>query len=500
MLITGINREQVQLFTSLEDNILQDNPVGLIDYIVDNVIAENSKKFDYPKGHSIEGRPAYSFSTMLKIYIYGFIHRLRSSRRLEHQCKVNIELMWLINSLQPDHKTISDFRKDQGKIIAEFSKQFKLKLKSLGLLGNTYAVDGTKLKANANKDLLERSNLMKELSSLDTKLMEYLLYLDKSDTEEESTEMERQSYQKEISDLKHKIAKLNSYILEMDSRGQNYLSKTDKDCNLMKSRDGYIPSYNVQFAVDTENGFIGGDDLTSSANDLYELVNMVEVTKSECELTDIETLSDCGYANLDAIEELGSNSQVTCYCSLPEPQREPGFVYDKVKDIYLCPQNKEMKRFSKRKTDGGRNIIKYRCKECNGCPIREKCTKSKYGRTILRYMNQEFRDAYRARMNSVDAKKKMKKRGSTVECVFGSVKVTGEKIPLLTRGKNKVRNEIKLYVISYNVRHLSNLFTLKEIIALSASLNVNSTFILTYSLIISNISQKQDIISYKSAA
>jgi hypothetical protein len=272
------------------------------------------------------------------------------------------------------------------------------------------------------------------------------------------------------------------------------------DCNLLKSRDGYIPGYNVQIAVETESGFICGDDITSAANDLHELPNIIELTKSECELTEMETLSDCGYADLDLIEAIESNSEVTCYCSLPEPQRESGFEYDKAKDIYICPQNKEMKRFGKRKTDGGRDIIKYRCKECNGCPIREKCTKSKYGRTVLRFLNQEFRDAYRERMNSDYAREKMKRRGSTVECVFGSIKVTGEKIPILTRGKMKVRNEVKLYVIGYNVRHLSKLFTLNEIIALCASLSVNSTFNSYLLLIIAYIYPKNDYKLYKNVA
>ena len=466
MIKQGFNREQIQIFSSLDDMISDDNQVKFIDYIVDIIISENIDTYTYTKGDSTEGRPAYSFSTMLKIYIYGYLHKITTSRPLEHQCKVNYELMWLIQGLKPDHKTISDFRKDQTQIIKEFLRNLRKKLKQLGLIKNMFSIDGTKIKANAKKDMLVKTELVRELYNLENKLLPYFKEMDKQDKEEEKSELEKYELNKKIDRLENRIHELNSCISEMEKRNQNYYSNTDPDCNLMRSRDGLIPAYNVQLAVDAESGFICGENVVNSANDIHELAPMIEIIRQECDIIAIETISDSGYADLHKIEKLVSDENLKIFCALAKPKTGKDFIYDSAKDIYLCSQNKELRRNGSSTKENGSVIKNYICHECGQCPIKAQCTQSKFGRTKKRFTNQEFRDNYREQMESNIGKEKMKIRRKTIECVNGSIKCTAGKIPIQTRGKEKVTNEIKLHVLMYNIRHLMNMFSLSKIIEL----------------------------------
>jgi len=466
MFLVGIDRDQTLFFSSLNDFIMDDNPVRTIDYFVDLLIKENTNEFEY-KGESGEGRPAFPFSVLLKLFIYGYIYRIRSSRNLSRECKRNIELIWLLRGLKPEYRTIAYFRINYKDIINKYNTFFKRKLVELKLTSNEFAIDGSKFKANASKDMLSREATLKLLKNLDETMQEYLESLEKIDKEEApDEELSKEQLESKIEALESKIARCKATLSTMDSVGKDHISPTDIECSLMKSRDGYFPGYNAQFAAETKNHFVMAEYVTDSGNDIQELPLVVEELEKEISPDEIETLSDKGYPDLDLIEELETSGRATCYSALPEDKKDKDFKYDTERDVYICPQGKELHRFRIQESKNGRKNIRYKCKDCDGCPIRSKCTKSKTGRMYSRSINQDFRDSYRARMSEPESKKKIKKRGSVIEHIFGNVKVTGGKIPLLLRGKEKVRTEIKLYVMGYNMKRLITLFTLPELIEL----------------------------------
>lgn len=500
MILAGIDRDQTFLFTSFNDFISNDNPVRTIDFFVDLIINENTIEFKY-KGESNEGRPAYPVSVLVKLFIYGYINRIRSSRRLSTECKRNIELIWLLRGLAPEYRTIAYFRANYKDIISKYNTLFKQKVADLKLTSNEFAIDGSKFKANASKDMLSRNATLKELEKLDETMQEYLEALEKTDKEETADEeLNKEQLESKIEELESKIAICKAALSTMDSVGKNFISPTDIECSLMKSRDGCIPAYNVQLAVETKNHFIMGDYVTDSANDINELALMVEELETEISAEDITTLTDKGYPDLDVIEQLEASGRATCYSALPEEKQDKDFKYDKERDVYICPQGKELRRFRMQKSKNNRQFIKYKCNDCAGCPIRSKCTKSKTGRMYSRNINQDFRDSYRAKMLESESKEKIKKRGSVVEHVFGNMKVTGGKIPLLLRGKEKVGTEIKLYVMGYNMKRLITLFTLPELIELvskakekEVEMNRN---ILFFCIFLQIYSKKQKYLSY----
>lgn len=462
------SRIQIEMFTSLEDRISEKSPVRLIDLIVD-VLFETSKETYQYKGQSHVGRPAYPMSTMMKLFIYGYVNRIKSSRCLEQECHRNIELMWLLEDLRPDFRTIAYFREDYSKLITKFSKDFRKMLRSMNLIGQEFAIDGSKFKANANKDLLARKGIVKRLSEIDQQMQSYLNGLDSSDTsderENESENLDKLSIAGKIKELEAEVLYLKNIQNELDLRDKNYLSTTDLDCNLMTGRDGSIPGYNVQLAVDTTTKFIASDLVTDRCNDIHQLIPVVDETLSELELDTITTISDKGYFDLDDIEQLELSGKAKCYTTIyARHDYNQGFLFDKQNDCFICPQGKKLYRLQISERKKFSQVVKYFCKDCGGCLIKSECTKSPKGRCIQRYSNQEYRDEYKQRMKSDLGRSKLRKRKSTVECMFGTIKIMAGKIPLLMRGIENVRTEIKLYCLAYNFKHLINMFTFDELV------------------------------------
>lgn len=466
MFLHGFDRDQALLFTSIADFISDDNSVRSVDFVIDYIIDEKLFEFEY-KGNINDGRPAYPFSALMKLYIYGYMNRIKSSRALANECKRNLELIWLIRGLTPEFRTIAYFREHYGSIISRFNKLFKKKLIELTLMSTTVAIDGSKFKANANKDMISRKATLAKLNKLNITMEQYLSSLeriDQGESEQSPEELSKEELEQKISSLETKLKELHGYLSEMDSLGKNHLSKTDIDCNLMKSRDGFIPAYNVQIGVDSKNHFIMGEYVSQAASDIKELEPMIDEIFEETEIDEITTLTDAGYPDLDIIQRLESYDNISCYSNLPPSQVDTNFKYDTERDVYICPMGKELIREGIKKSKPGSQVIRYACKECSGCPLKEKCTKSEKGRSINRFSNQAYRDSYRARMSEPASQEKIKKRKAVVEHVFGNLKVTGGKIPLLLRGTRKVTTEIKLYVLGYNMKRLLNLFGYKELV------------------------------------
>jgi len=483
MLIQQTDKFQTMMFTCFDELISSDNPVRLVDLVVDTLLRTAKKPFDY-KGQSHEGRPAFPLSIMLKLYIYCYSIRIKSSRAMETETHRNIELKWLIGDLKPDFRTIANFRTSYKHIIKKFSKEFRLMLKSMKLIGSEFAIDGTKIKANANKDMHSKNKILLRLKEIDNLISCYLTDLETNDKKEDKepenelpeesinndtfasseTPSDKPSIQSKIEKLNSEIFFLENKLAEMKDLDKNYLSDTEPDCNLMKSRDGYIPGFNAQIAVDTTSKFIVCDLTTDRCNDIDQSIPVVNATLAELEISNLTAIKDSGYFNLNAIEQLEKNGQARCYTSLTyEDPNKKNFKYDKERDCYTCSEGKILVRERIKETNGAVQTIRYKCKDCQECPKREACTKSKTGKTIDRFSNQEYRDEYRKRMKTDEAKSKLRKRKSTVECMFGTIKIMAGKIPILTRGIKNVETEFKLYCLTYNVKHLFGMFTFAKV-------------------------------------
>jgi len=471
MTILEQDKTQNELFFSLDDMIPQDNIVRLIDIVVKHIISLNPGVYKI-RGLNNTGRPAFSPETLLKIYYYGCMNRITTSRRLEKETHRNIELMWLIGNLKPDHKTIADFRKNHKPLIKQFNLDVRKMLKDILLAESiTVATDGTKLKANASKDMLSKSKQIELLKRFEKEFEEYTRTLDVKDIEEETTEQQEKEanidYAKNILDMQIKIEELKSVILLMNGMNRNYLSMTDPDCKMMKSRDGKIPGYNTILTADTEHHLILSDYVCNASNDLNQLLPSQKALSDDLDIVPAVHIADAGFCNLDDINSIENNNETECYTPMQRgagKDSEITFTYDEANDCYICSQGKILKLKSKNKKAKKSIVNVYMGVSCKECELMNICTKSKYGRHISRFWNQEYRDKYKERSLTDEARYMSKLRKSTIEHIFGTMKLWLGKIPLSTIGLESVDTEIKIFSVAYNLKRLSNIMTLDELI------------------------------------
>jgi len=382
---------------SLDLSIAPDNPIRIIDVLVDKIYNSQRDKFTKAKEENI-GRPRYHDITFLKLYLYGYLNGISSSRKLESETKRNIEVKWLLGDLQPDHWVISNYRKENGDSIRHLTKSFRKFLRSTGYIdGKTVAIDGTKIKAYANKDMLTVKKIDKRLENLNKNIEEYLLRLQSNDTLESLEE------ELAIDDVGADINKilLDKYIVSqakieklveakrfLEENNRSSVSLSDKEARLMKSRDGFIPAYNVQSGVDSKYNMIADTEVTDEENDLNQLEPMVNSIEEEIGKKPEEVLADKGYYKPTKIEEVELDEKVKCYVAIPEEKKEVSeFKYNKEKDEYICSEGKPLvlKQKNKERKNGYSDM--YQGIECDGCKLRAECTKSKSGRILYRPSN-----------------------------------------------------------------------------------------------------------------
>ncbi len=448
---------------SLDEMIGLDAEVRILDLLITEIVRQNPGKFRY-KGKIRVGRKAYSPETMLKLYLYGYLNKIRSSRNLEAECNRNIEVMWLLGSLKPDFKTISDYRRDNGKQIKFLTRQVRLFLRDKKYIkGEVVAIDGTKIKANAKREMLTRTGLEKRLSKMTDDMEDYLAELETNDIHDEQdhddTSCHRQLVDKVIK-LEQEIEKLQGYKKDMDARGVNYYSPADPDAKLMKAREGKIPAYNVQSAVDSEHGMIASLKVCDSPVDQQQLKAMVDQVERDIGFAPEIVSADKGYHNPDMIEDVEQNEKTMCAIPAPVSSRdkeEIEFQYDEEADEYLFSQGKRLVLLSRNKKKRNSIANVYQGTECDGCSLRSVCTTSKMGRIIHRYHNQEWRDRYRDRLQARAVRALINQRKTIVEHPFGTIRAWMGKTQLLLRGRPKVQIEMDLYGSVYNLRRLMNL-------------------------------------------
>ena len=467
------NRNEILLHPHVDNWVGKDNPIRLVDLIVDKVVLSNPDKFLW-KGQTKVGCKSYAPATMLKLLLYGYLNKLPGSRCLERETYRNIELMWLLGELHPDHWTICEYRRENKEQIRFVTIEFRNFLKSENYIGcKRVAFDGSKFKAYAAREILSIKNIEKRLDDLDKTLDEYFDEFQKNDAIEElKDEIESLDSKKEINtalinkivDLQKEIETLKLQKIQLEKTGKNYLAPNDSDANLMKSRDGKIPAYNGQIGVDAKNKMIVLGEISTSPTDIHLLKENTDNLKEQLDIEPDEIDADKGYGNLADIQNIEESSNTKCFIPLQEnkskkkdKENKIEFKYDPENDQYVCPEGKSLKLKQKNLKHRQQTCNVYHCKDCLGCPIREKCTESKKGRFIKRNINQQWVDKYKERMLKPKSKEKIKERKELVEHPFGSIKWMMGKLCFLLTSKEKVQIEFDLYTTVYNFKRLINI-------------------------------------------
>lgn len=472
--ITGIDRNQAQLFPELLDEYVDaENPVRVIDAFVSSL---DIKKLKFTKTEQNRpGAPSYDPRDMLKLYIYGYSNGIRTSRKLEKATYVNVEVMWLIQKLHPDHKTIANFRRQNKRQLMQVFREFNLLCKDWDLFGGEIvAIDGTKFRAdNSKRNNYNKKKIDRQKKYIDEKINEYLNALDCGDQEpEEKPRYTIDEMKKKIEELKERKTFYTDLEQQLERSGADEVSTTDPDSRLMDNKkNGLEVNYNVQIAVDEKNKLILATDVTNNPSDQGHLNDMAQLAKEALgmeETATLEVLADKGYYQADDLKKCDKNNTITYVTHQtysngtgnPEYYSEK-FKYDRVKDVYICPQGQELRRVNHKKDNPER--IKYKnYKACAKCPHKDLCTKSKKGRVISRSCNQDFLDTVDAR--TAQNMDKYLRRQMIVEHPFGTVKRTMNAGYFLTRGLESVKAETNLLFLAYNMKRVINILGVTEII------------------------------------
>lgn len=474
--ITGIDRQQSTLFPELiDDYISYENPVRFIDAFVEqlDLMSMGFKHSEIKE----TGRPPYNPKDSLKLHIYGYLNRIRSSRNLERETIRNIEVIWLMKRLSPDHKTISDFRKENIKAIRKVFKEFiqlcrKLELFSAELI----AVDSSKFKAsNARDRIKDKGQLEKSIRHIEDSITEYLSILeenDQKDNAEKNPSITKEELQKKISFLKKAKDKLEGAKQQIETSGDKHISLTDSDCRLVKNQGKIEPGYSVHTAVDSKHSLIVDYEVSQDAADNDHLSTMAIAAKEALESEEIKACADAGYYDSIDIKKCEDND-VTPYVPIPAqkvskktnvPRPEyyhDKFIYNQQNDSYHCPQGNKLQFYYTTKKHGRKFRI-YRTGACKGCLAKKLCSTSPRGRYIYRWEDEQFIERLKERL--LTEPQIIKRRKSIVEHPFGTMKKVWGYSTFLLRGIEKVSTEITLMTLAYNMRRALTIIGVSKLI------------------------------------
>jgi transposase len=461
--LTGHDRSQTLLLPeSLDDYVAAENPVRFIEAFVDSLdLAAAGFARVQPKA---TGRPGYAPADLLKLYIYGYLNRTRSSRRLEAETHRNIEVIWLLRHLKPDFKTIADFRRINHKAFRPVFRQFVLLCRELGLFGKELlAVDGTRIKAVNNKDRnFTRASLKEFIRLADAKLDDYLKRLDHADAAETSTSGSRvENLAEKIAAVRGRRERCQEMLAELDRTGESQISLTDPDSRAMAAHTRVAVGYNVQIAVDTKHKLIVEQQVTNQVLDMGLLTETAEPAKEILGVATIDVVADRGYfkiEDIEACEKAGMQPYV------PRPQRGPSvraglfrkdeFKYDPETDSFTCPAGQRLTPYSSSALRQLKKINYANRKACRDCPLRARCTDNQF-RTVSRLENEAVLDRMAARLALRPGI--LGQRREAVEHPFGTIKQWMYQSAFLMRGLEKVRAEFSLTALAYNLRRVLNL-------------------------------------------
>ena len=459
--VEGTDRGQVTLLPArLDDYVGEDNPVRAVDVFVDNLDLD---KLGFIRVQPLDmGRPGYDPRMMLKLYIYGYLNRVPSSRRLERECQRNIEVIWLTGQLAPDFKTIADFRKDNSKAIREVCRAFVALCRKLDLLSSaSVAIDGSKFKAvNARDKNFTVAKMKRRLARIDESIGRYLSQLETADRHGDAVpEAKVVRLKSKIEKLHEEIVRLNAINTDMMQSEDKQTSLTDPDARSMATsgKDTGIVGCNVQIAVDTQHHLIVAHEVTNVGTDRRQLSNMAEQARAEMDTEKLEAVADRGYYEG---EEIKACEDAGITVTLPKPQTsgakaegrfgKQDFVYVAAEDVYRCPAGERLTyRFSG--VEKGKTIRRYWTTSCKTCPLKEGCTTGPE-RRISRWQHEAVLEKIQTRLDhNPDA---MCVRRSTAEHPFGTIKCWMGATHFLMTTLPKVATEMALNVLAYNMKRV----------------------------------------------
>ena len=398
--LQGVSRDAVLLFPpTLDEYIAADNPARFIDAFVDSLDLE-ALGFQRVMA-AREGRPAYEPGDLLKLYLYGYLNCVRSSRRLEREAGRNLELMWLLKKLAPDHKTIADFRKDNLAALQQVCREFTRLCKELELFGGELvAIDGSKfLAVNSRQRNYTPEKLRRARKEIDEKITRYLAELDKQDAQEQMlTLVTADGLQAKIARLRVRHAHYQTVQTQLEQSGQPQLSLTDPDSRSMPAGQGTVVGYNVQTAVDSKNKLIVAHEVTNAVTDQDQLAPMAAQAKQALGVERLDATADKGYYYGEQVQQCLAQG-VTPY--LPKPHTSANqqrglytkddFRYDREQDCYRCPAEARLD-FRFEVVERGRATRYYATAACRTCAVRARCTQNKGGRRITRWAGEHLLD------------------------------------------------------------------------------------------------------------
>ena len=462
--IEGENRYQSTLFPErVDDYVEEDSVVRVIDVFIDRL---NVSGLGFKTEAAETGRPGYHPRTMLKIYVYGYLNQVHSSRRLEREAQRNVELMWLSGRLAPDFKTIADFRKDNGEAIRLVCREFVMLCRKLNLLGNTLAIDGSKFKAVNNRDKnFTRGKMKRRLAAVEASIERYLGKLDQADRS--APPEDTRSMKDRIAALTEEMDRLKKLEVRMLEAPDQQLSLTDPDARSMRHRGSGIVGYNLQTAVDVDHHLIVAHEVTNALSDRRQLTRMAQQAKTALQTDSINVLADRGYYSGQELRSC-EDSNITAYVpnSATSNNKAKGqfdrseFHYIAKDDEYECPAGERLiYRFTR--TESGKEIRRYWSSSCPTCPIHAQCTTGK-NRRVSRWVHEEVVERAEARLAAKpDA---MHIRRATVEHPYGTLKGWMGSTHFLTKTLDHVSTEMSLHVLAYNMKRVINLVGTKRLL------------------------------------
>jgi transposase len=458
--VEGVDRGQITLFPALlDDYVAEDNPVRAVDVFVDELDLD---KLGFSVQPLDTGRPGYHPRIMLKLYIYGYLNRIPSSRRLERECQRNIEMIWLTGQLAPDFKTIADFRKDNGKAIREVCREFVALCRKLDLLSAaSVAIDGSKFKAiNARDKNFTEAKMKRRLERIDESIARYLSQLETADRHGDAVpEAKVARLKAKIEKLKEEIVRLNAINAEMMKSEDEQISLTDPDARSMATsgKDTGIVGYNVQIAVDTQHHLIVAHEVTNVGTDRHQLANMAAQARDEMAVEALDVVADRGYyegGEIMACEQAGIT------VTLPKPMTsgakaagrfgKQDFIYVAADDVYRCPAGERLS-YHFQSVERGKTIRRYWASTCETCALKARCTTGPE-RRISRWEHEAVLEKVQVRLDhNLDA---MGVRRQTAEHPFGTIKCWMGATHFLTKTLPKVATEMALNVLAYNMKRV----------------------------------------------
>ena len=468
--IKGESRSQITLFPeAVDEYIEEDNPVRVIDVFVDDL---DLSTLDFKTVPADTGRPAYHPGVMLKLFIYGYLNRVQSSRRLEREAGRNVELMWLLGRLAPDFKTIADFRKDNTKAISRVCREFVLLCRKLDLFADSLvAIDGSKFKAVNNRNRnFTRAKIKHRLKPIDDSIKRYLGQVASTDRVDGSrAKVKKEGLNEKIAKLKQEVEQLNQTEQALEESPDGQVSLTDPEARSMETsgRGSGVVGYNVQAAVDSKHHLILTHEVTNQGHDRAQLANMATQAQAVLDKAEITVVADRGYYSG---EEIKTCNEAGIKTYLPKPQTSGNqargyfgkrdFIYHPKDDEYQCPAGERaIYRFTRE--ENGKMIRRYWSSACTHCAMKSQCTTSK-NRRISRWEHEFILDELEARMERVPDM--MKVRRSPVEHPFGTIKSWMGSTHFQMRTIKRVSAEMSLHVLAYNLKRVIKILGTKQLI------------------------------------